>query len=202
MSNRIKKSKGSMKKKIIGIIFLCAIGTICYLFCNMQKSIKTESMKIVEAMESSNIKMLENVLLGKKDFLEDDEWIEFSNSISDGNDGIITKIIEQSSIDVKKITRKYIVYEITVPELSGIFKEAMEEENLTNNNLEEYMYQYIAKAEKINTEVKVEYSYEKRVFKADYLRKEFLNAITGNLITAYQELIQEMIREREGENLQ
>lgn len=202
MSNRIKKSKDSMKKKLIGIIFLCVIGTICYLLCNMQKSIKAESMKIVEAIEGENIAMLENVLLGRKDFLEDNEWIEFSNSISDGKDGMITKIIEQSSIDVKKITRKYIVYEITAPELSSIFKEAMEEENLTNNNFEEYIYQYIAKAEKINTEVKVEYFYEKRVFQADYLKKEFLNAITGNLITAYQELIQEMIREREGENLQ
>ena len=202
MSKRIKKSKDSMKKKLIGIIFLCVIGTICYLLCNMQKSIKAESMKIVEIMESGNTKKLEDVLLGKKDFSEDNEWIEFSNSITDRNDGIITKIIEESSIDVKKITRKYIVYEITAPELSDIFKEAMEEENLTNNNFEEYIDQYIAKAEKINTEVKVEYSYEKRVFQVDYLKKEFLNAITGNLITAYQELIQEMIREREGENLQ
>ena len=191
-----------MKKKLIGIIFLCVIGIICYLLCSMQRSIKTESMKIVEIIESGNTKKLEDVFLGKKDFPEDNEWIEFSNNITDGNDGIITKIIEESSIDVKKITKKYIVYEITAPELSDIFKEAMKEENLTNNNFEEYMYQYIAKAEKIKTEVKVEYFYEKRVFQADYLKKEFLNAITGNLITAYQELIQEMIREREGENLQ
>ena len=73
---------------------------------------------------------------------------------------------------------------------------------MTENNFEEYIYHYIANAEKINTEVEISYSYENGVFKADYLTKEFINGITGNLIIAYQELIQEMIQEREGEDLQ
>ena len=184
MFNKIK-FKGSIKKKIIVISIICIIGIVCYSVCSMKRSIRTESIKIVEVMESGNIEMLEKLLLGIEDFTEDNEWIDFSINIPDENDGIITKIVEQSSIDIKKITKEYIVYEIIAPELSDIFKEAMQEENLTENNFEEYIYHYIANAEKINTEVEISYSYENGVFKADYLTKEFINGII-NIFHKYQ----------------
>ncbi len=201
MFNKIKKCKGSIKK-IIVISFLCVIGIACYLVCAIQMSVKTEAKKIVVAIESRNIEMLEKVLFGMEDFTEDEEWTDFSINISNENDGVITKIIEQSFIDIKKITKDYIVYEIITPELSNIFKEIMKEENLTKDTIEKYMYEYIAKAERIKKEIKIFYSYEDGICKINYLTKEFMNGITGNLIIAYQELIQQMIQEKEGETLQ
>lgn len=40
------------------------------------------------------------------------------------------------------------------------------------------------------------------MFTANYSTEEFINGITGNLITAYQELIQQMIEENGGENIE
>ena len=45
------------------------------------------------------------------------------------------------------------------------------------------------------------YTYEDGVFIADYSTQEFMNGITGNLITAYQDLVQQMIQENSGEGV-
>ena len=45
------------------------------------------------------------------------------------------------------------------------------------------------------------YTYENKVFEADYLTKDFINAITGNLIDAYQGLVQKMLEENSGESV-
>ena len=43
--------------------------------------------------------------------------------------------------------------------------------------------------------VQIPYTYENNVFAADYSGDEFVEAITGNMIESYQNLIQEMIQE-------
>ena len=50
-------------------------------------------------------------------------------------------------------------------------------------------------ADRTKIEVKVAYTYEDGVFVAHYSTQEFMDGITGNLLTAYQELIQQMIQE-------
>lgn len=62
--------------------------------------------------------------------------------------------MEQDSIKIKEITKEYIAYEITAPELMNIFEDVMKEENLTEESFEEYIYNYIAAAEKTKCEVK------------------------------------------------
>ena len=64
-------------------------------------------------------------------------------SSENASNGIITKIVEQDSIKIKEITKEYIAYEITAPELMNIFEDVMKEENLTEESFEEYIYNYI-----------------------------------------------------------
>lgn len=103
-----------------------------------------EAGKIVEAVESKDMKTVEAIIFGTGDLLADEELAEFfTDSESEGN-GIIFKIVEQDSIKVKNVTDEHIVYEITPPELSNIFNDAMKEENLNADSFEEYIYNYIA----------------------------------------------------------
>lgn len=44
-------------------------------------------------------------------------------------------------------------------------------------------------------------TYEEGIFTADYSTQEFMNGITGNLITAYQKLMKQMIRENSEEDV-
>lgn len=61
--------------------------------------------------------------------------------------------------------------------------------------LEAFLYKYIENASKNKIVVQIPYTYENNVFAADYSSDEFVEAITGNMIESYQNLIQEMIQE-------
>lgn len=187
------------KKQLFMICFVCVV---CLSGCRTNKELEKEAKKIVEAVDNKDMETVESIILGTRDFVTDEKLAGFFEDSESANNGIIAKIVEQDSIKVEKITDEYIVYEITAPELSNIFKEVMNEENLTEDSFEEFIYNYIATAEKTKIEVKVPYIYENGVFTADYSTQEFMNGITGKLITAYQELIQQMIQEKNEEGVE
>lgn len=190
--------KVHFKKKMLVISFMCAL---CLSACGADDNLEAEAQIIVEAVENKDIKTVEQIILGTDEFMVDEELEDFFQDSEEGNNGIITKIIEQDAIEVKKITEEYILYEITAPDLSNMFQDVMKEENLTADSFEEYIYHYIVTTDKTQIEIEVPYTYENEEFTADYSTQEFVNGITGNLITAYQELIQQMVQEHNGEDV-
>lgn len=194
----IGKLKKFIKRRLLAISLIC---TLCFSSCGTDKVVETEAEKIVEAVTNKDMKAVETIILGTGSFVTDEKLADFFEDSENASNGIITKIVEQDSIKIKEITKEYIAYEITAPELMNIFEDVMKEENLTEESFEEYIYNYIAAAEKTKCEVKVPYNYEEGIFTADYSTQEFMNGITGNLITAYQKLMKQMIRENSEEDV-
>lgn len=191
--------KNCAKKRMLVICLNCMV---CLSACGTNKNIEMQAERIVEAIESKNVKTVETIILGTEDLAIDEELAGFFSDSENEEEGIICKIIEQDSIKVKKVTDEHIVYEITSPELSNMFEDVMKEENLTEDTFEGYIYNYIETANKVKIQTEIPYTYEDGVFTANYSTEEFINGITGNLITAYQELIQQMIEENGGENIE
>ena len=54
---------------------------------------------------------------------------------------------------------------------------------------------YISNAEKVTNEVEIPYTYKDGIYSAEYNTEQFVNALTGNLVTAYQELMQDVQKE-------
>ena len=54
---------------------------------------------------------------------------------------------------------------------------------------------YISNAEKVTNEVEIPYTYKDGIYSAEYDTEQFVNALTGNLVTAYQELMQDVQKE-------
>ena len=188
-------------KTLLKIFTVSLVFALFFSACGNEKAVKAEAGKIVEAVENKDVKTLEMLILGTGDFAEDEALSDFFLESESDSNGVIAKIIEQDSIKVKKIEKEAIVYEITAPQLSEMFEAAMQEKDLSSENFEKYIYDYIAAADKIKIEVKVPYTYEDKVFEADYLTKDFINAITGNLVNAYQGLVQKMLEENSGESV-
>lgn len=188
----IGKIKKSTKIKVLIISLSCVL---CLSACGTNKEVEAEAKKIVKAVADEDMQTVETIILGAGDFVTDKELVDFFGDSRSANNGIIAKIVELDSIKIKKITDKHIVYEITAPELSNIFEDVMKEENLKEESFEKYIYNYIVTVKKTKIDVKVPYTYEDGVFTADYSTQNFLNGITGNLIMAYQDLIQQMIQE-------
>lgn len=193
---KLKNSKALLK-----IFTISLVVALFFSACGNEKSVKAEAEKIVEAVENKDVKALEMLILGTGDFAEDEALSDFFLESESDSNGVIAQIIEQDSIKVKKIEKETIVYEITAPQLSGMFEDAMKEQGLSSENFEKYIYDYIATADKIKIEVKVPYTYDDKIFEADYLTKDFINGITGNLINAYQGLVQKMLEENSGESV-
>jgi len=174
----------------------------CMLFfssCGVDKKVKVEAEKILKAIENQDMVEVEKILLGTEDFVADEELSSFFQSSESENNGIIAKVVERVTIKIEKITTGYILYEIVAPNLSNMFQAAMKEEGLNADNFEKFIFNYIAAADTIKTKVEVSYTYEGDEVKIDYSTEAFMNALTGNMISAYQELIQLMIQENSGE---
>lgn len=125
--------KKCLRKKMLAICLVC---TVCLSACGTDKNIEVQAERIVEAIESKNVKTVETIILGTEDLAIDEELAGFFSDSENEEEGIISKIIEQDSIKVKKVTDEHIVYEITSPELSNMFEDVMKEENLTEDTFE------------------------------------------------------------------
>ena len=203
MGKKYELMKGKdifLRKSKVMLLFISA--SLLLSACGSDKELKAEANKIVEAVERNDVNKVEEMLFGKQQELEADEELADFFATSEEEDvegGIIAKIIEQDTVKVKKIKDDVIVYEITAPNLSNIFQDAQKEE-LTTDNFEDYIYTYIEDADKIKTQIAVSYSYENEIFSAEYTSEDFVNGLTGNLLSSYQDLINEVISEfSEGE---
>lgn len=122
-----------------------------------------------------------------KDFFETDTEAKQKN-------GLMSKIIEHDTINVKKVGKDTVTYKITAPDFSKYFTE-MKKSEVTEENIESFTDDYISNAEKVTNEVEIPYTYKDGIYSAEYDTEEFVNALTGNLVTAYQELMQDVQKE-------
>ena len=128
------------------------------------------------------------------DLAEDEELADFFETDTEQGNGLMSKIIKHDTIEVKKVGKDAITYKITAPDLSNLFSD-MKAGNVTEENIDSFMDDYISDAKMVTNEVDVSYTYENEKFSAEYDTEEFINALTGNMVTAYQELIQDVQNE-------
>ena len=185
-------------KKIL-IFFIVTFLCIFMIACGTDKEVKVQAEKVIEAINTNDMNTLESIIMGTQNIVADDALADFFTTSDSENNGLIKRIITKDSIKIKKITKDTICYEITAPHLENIFNEILEKENLLVKDFEEAIYEYIEAAPMQTVEVKVAYTYKDGIFMADYNTIEFMNAITGNLIRSYQNLIQRAIMENEEE---
>lgn len=84
------------------MLAICLVCTVCLSACGTDKNIEVQAERIVEAIESKNVKTVETIILGTEDLAIDEELAGFFSDSENEEEGIISKIIEQDSIKVKK----------------------------------------------------------------------------------------------------
>lgn len=197
--NHFVKSKASVKNKIIAMATMCAL---CLSACGTDKKVEEEAQKIVRMVENNDMKSLEKLLFETNELSEDEELSDFFETEDEETDdnGVIAKIVAHDSLKIKKITDDKIIYEINSPNLENMLQDVMANEKVTQENFEKSVYDYIESADMKKVKVDVPYTYENKLFTADYATEEFVNGITGNVMSSYQKLVQEMISENSGED--
>ena len=180
-----------MKKiKLYTILMVSVLLTAC----GTDKKIEKQANNIVDAVENNDISELDFIINGTDELAEDEELADFFETDTEQGNGLMSKIIKHDTIEVKKVGKDAITYKITAPDLSNLFSD-MKAGNVTEENIDSFMDDYISDAKMVTNEVDVSYTYENEKFSAEYDTEEFINALTGNMVTAYQELIQDVQNE-------
>jgi len=203
MLNHRLKIKASIKKRWI----ICILFVWCLCACGKDKetdtgvseetSIETEAEKIVKAVKEKDMTALGNMLTGNDNLEISDELSDMFEESEQVDGGVIAKIMEQVTINVKEISDTHITYEISAPDLTNLFNDVMKEDNFTEDSFQDFVYSYIEDADKTEEEIEVAYTYENKVFVADYFTFDFVNCLTGNLVTAYSELMDDVLKEQQ-----
>lgn len=188
--------KANLKRSMIMLLVATIAMTISG--CSNDNELRTNAEEIVNSINDNDMGTLQKLIMGEDDLTYDEELSDFfdteTEEDSSSESGIISEIVAQDSIKLKKINDSTIEYEIKAPKLENIFQDALDQ-NLEDSEIEDYLREYIRNADREKTDVEVSYTYVDGIFEADYETEEFVNALTGNMIKSYQELVQQMIQE-------
>lgn len=193
-SSNMKKCKFIKSGIAIAILGCSIIFTACDV--NTDKKVEKQANKVVNAVESKDITKLDAIINGTDEIKADEELKDFFETDTEAKqkNGLMSKIIEHDTIKVKKVGKDIVTYKITAPDFSKYFTE-MKKSEVTEENIESFTDDYISNAEKVTNEVEIPYTYKDGIYSAEYDTEEFVNALTGNLVTAYQELMQDVQKE-------
>lgn len=187
-----------MKKTKEILILIVLIVSLMVEGCSNGNELRTSAEEVVNSINNNDMDALQKIIIGEDDLSYDEELSDFfdteNEEDSSSENGIISEIVAQDSIKLKKINDSTIEYEIKAPKLENIFQDALDQ-NLEDSEIEDYLREYIRNADKEKIDVEVSYTYVDGIFEADYETEEFVNAFTGNMIKSYQELVQQMIQE-------
>lgn len=183
-----------MKRNVIlagvGVLVLICAG------CGSTEEAKEYAQETADIVAGGDMEEISQLVFGYQEPELDKETAEmFSGGAADEDaDGILSGIFERVTIEVKKVKKDAIEYEIGAPDLSGVFDELAEGGSpLSDEDFAGYLREYIAHAEIKKRTVSVPYEIVDDGIEADYQSEEFINAITGGLLESYQKIYQEMM---------
>lgn len=185
-----------MKKK--EILFVLAVTVLfCLVSCKKQNELVKENAQIIaDAFTNGDIETINKTIFRTNEAEIDDELSHIWGEDAQSQNGVLTYIFDLVTIKVKKTTDSTIEYEIEAPDMSKVFVDidtnAMD---ISEDELLQYVKNYAHNAETKETTVTLEYILVEDEPIVNYQNEEFVNAVTGGLLDAYQALYSEMIDE-------
>lgn len=174
---------------------LLIIILLCFTSCSsIDDSLKESADTIVEAFTNGDSTAIEEMVFGIEQQQIDDEASSYFKEDEDQN-GIMSLIIKKTEVSVKKIDTKnsVIIYTVKSPDMSTIFTDLPENINsMSESDIKKHILDRVQNGEKTNTEIKIAYVEEDGNYTINYQTPEFIDAITGGLLTAYKTAYQEM----------
>lgn len=148
--------------------------------------------QIVKSFESNDMEAINEAIFGEGEFSVDEELTDYY--VEEEGEGIISQIVAVGSIKVKHVDviNKVVVYDVTAPNMQTVLED-MPEEISTEEEFSTYIKEYIANADITTTPVSVPYTEDGESIVLEYENPEFINAITGGFMEAYQNAYKEMI---------
>ena len=183
-------------KKIFLSILVCVM-LISFVGCGQQnKAIEAEAQAVADAFTDSDMETINKTIFGTDEVEIDGGLSDIWGEDAQSQDGVLTCIFDLVTVKVKKITDSTIEYEIEAPDMSKVFIDMnTNADNMSEDELLEYIKSYAQNAETKETIVSLEYILVDDEIIVNYQDEKFINAVTGGLLDAYKTLYSEMMQE-------
>jgi len=180
-----------MKKKIV-ILFIASIISVIAVGCSTENvEVKDSAQELADTFSGGDIKEINSLMFGNDDLNIEDSVMDIWGDTSDGSQsGLLSSIFSRESVTVKKVLEDSVEFEIKAPNMENVFNEISNNfhENYTEDELMEFLQNYVNSAEHKTFIVSVPYVLEDGKAIIDYRDEKFVNAVTGGLLDAYKQL--------------
>lgn len=184
-------------KKIIFLIILGCVILLSFTGCKEQNElVKGKAQVIADAFTNNDMETINELIFGTSKISVDDELSDIWGENYESRDGVLTYIFDLVTVEVKEITDSTVEYKIKAPDMSKVFVDMnANADNLSEDELLDYIKSYAKNAETKDTTVFLEYILVEDELILNYQDDEFVNAVTGGLLDAYKTLYSEMLEE-------
>lgn len=175
-----------MKK--VFMLILIGIATFNLNGCG-NSDVKDIVNENIEVFMSGNMEDINKILFENQDSSTGSEVNEFENKI-------LSNIFSNSTIKIKKVEKDVVELKVIAPDMKDVFKNLPDSsEEYTEDGLLEYMQEYVGVVETCEFIVDLPYTKDGEEIVIDYRDEDFVNAITGGMLSAYKELYFAMLDE-------
>lgn len=150
-----------------------------------------EANKIVLAFDTNNLEEINRLIFPNTFYdIDDNINVDFRRSEKSAteNIGVFDTLLKKTSISFVKEENSKFVYNVTSPNMEGVFDDV--EYIKTELDLSNYIKEYANQADMTKFTVKVDFVVIDEEIFANYNTEEFVNAITGGLLSEYKVLYQ------------
>lgn len=163
-----------------------------------EEKIEAAAQEMVSTISDGDMEEVNQLIFHTNELTVDKE-LRSSEDKNQGQ-GILQVIFEQVQIRLMDVTKTSIQYEIKVPNMQHALQNLeTSQENITEEELKDYLEAYAKNAKPVTTKVKVPYEMKDENVYIHYQTEDFINALTGGLLRSYQQLYQESLSEYQKE---
>ncbi|MCR5781844.1 MAG: hypothetical protein K6G90_03810 [Clostridia bacterium] len=192
--------KSNRKMKIIASVFislaviLVVAAVLLFFFYGRKPGNNADAA--VAAFSSGDINAINELIFGTKGLETDPDLSEIWGEQPESKEGVLEYIFKETTVSVRETTDTTIVYDIEALDMTGVFSDPAAEANSTSEEqLLQYIKDYADKTDKKTITVTMNYSTVDKEMVVNYRNHDFINAVTGGLLDAYQSLYEKMLDE-------
>ena len=177
-----------MKKK--GYIFTIIFLLTAFLFgCTKRNTISEHAQEDMSILNSGNTQEV-NVLIWESDIIGNYSSSSSFEAHDTESSSIIDTIMQKSQVEYVSEKNKKVTLKVTAPDLNNFFKDIVDAASDIENDdeLADYMREYIEQAELITQEVEIDILEENGEIRFNYTDPVFINAFTGGLFDGYTDV--------------
>ncbi len=195
----------TMKKRLLVLLFTSFLVLICGC-SSRSKTAEAAAQEAIAVFNNGTSDEMQTLIFGSRTSGSSQDVYDQMGSLigetidsysSESKDqSFLPHIFSKNTVAVTGSTKKTVTLEVIAPNLEGVFQNLPDDSgSFTEEDLMLYLKDFADKAESKTFTVELPFVTEGKEIIINYQTTDFLNAMTGGLISSYHQLYEELLEE-------